>query len=85
MLSRSDKIFELTASALRSAKDVFNKGGHVMMLYMDKNFWLLYDNRRKINEPHVFKSGLSVDATKVLMDREYLKNIKHCKTLRFLS
>jgi hypothetical protein len=85
VLSRSDKILEFTASELRSAKDIFNKGGHVMMLYKDQNFRLLYDNRRRIIEPQNFKNDLSVDASTTLMDSEPLTDINHCKTLRFLS
>jgi hypothetical protein len=84
-LKDSTKMFEFTRSSLRSAKDIFIKGGHVTEVLKDQTFRLFYDNRRKIVEPTEFKTSNSHDLSSILLDSEPLTNINQCKTLRFLS
>ena len=50
-LAGKKKYFEFTRKSLRSAKDIFQKGGHVLATYKDQMFRLFFDNRRKIIEP----------------------------------
>ena len=48
ILKSKDKFFEYTRKSLRSAKDIFNKGGHVTTILKDQVFRLYHDNRRSI-------------------------------------
>lgn len=84
-LKDSLNLFEFIRSSWRSAKDIFTKGGHVKEVLKDKTFRLFYENRRKIVEPREFKVSNSLDLSAILLDREPLANVNHCKTLRFLS
>lgn len=43
-----NKNLEFVQTGLRSAKDVFDKGGHLIATYKDRNFSLEYDNKRCI-------------------------------------
>jgi len=53
---------------------------------MDQTFRMNHDGRRTIIEPeHLKKSNNIVDLSNILLDSEPLKNLNHCKTLRFLS
>lgn len=40
---------------IRSAKDIFNKGGHVTPVFKDQKIIMYHDNRRQIIEPEDFK------------------------------
>ena len=85
ILKSKDKFAEYTRKSLRGAKDIFDKGGHVTMELKDQVFRLLYDNRRLIQEPPEFKISKSFDLSSILLDSKPLKDIKECKSLRFLS
>jgi hypothetical protein len=50
-LSSTNKLFEYTSFALRSAKDIFEKGGHVVDVRKDQVFRLFHDGRRSMIEP----------------------------------
>lgn len=52
--SAEKKFFEYTQTSLRTAKDMFKKGGHVTPVLKDKKVRLYYDKRRKIIEPKNF-------------------------------
>jgi hypothetical protein len=82
VLKSCNKVFEFTQTRLRSAKDIFNQGGHVIPLLKDPSFSLLYDNRRQIIEPSGFKG---YDLSNTLLDSVPLINAKTCKRLRFFS
>jgi hypothetical protein len=82
-LKRSDKVFEYTRKTLRSAKDIFDKGGHVTPILKDQNFRLIHDNRREIIQNGLVKG--SVDLSNIILDSKPLLDMDHCKTLRFLS
>jgi hypothetical protein len=83
-LKSKEKLFEYTRKTLRSAKDIFDKGGHVTTILKDQNFRLLHDNRRNIIHKNILPSG-SVDLSKHLLDSKPLIDKNHCKTLRYLS
>jgi hypothetical protein len=84
-MASTNKVFEYTRKTLRSAKDIFNKGGHVTMTFKEQMFRLLHDNRRQMLEPEWIKSSKYADFSKILLDSIPLLNIKQCKTLRFIS
>ena len=79
-LNSKEKFFEYTRKSLRSAKDIFKKGGNVTVTLKDQAFRLFYDNRRKIIEPLQRRQDKLL-----LLDSEPLRDIYHCKSLRFLS
>lgn len=47
-LDSTEKGFNFIQQSLRNANDIYKKGGHVIMSYADREFKLLYDNRRRI-------------------------------------
>jgi hypothetical protein len=85
ILKTKDKFMEYTRHSLRSAKDIFNKGGHVTSIYKDQTFRLFFDNRREVIEPEEFAASGSVDLSNKLLDSKPLLNVNSCKTLRFFS
>lgn len=85
ILKTKDKFIEYTRFSLRSAKDIFKKGGHVTSVFKDQVFRLFYDNRREIQESKLFKASNSVDMSNILLNSKPLNNINECKTQRFLS
>jgi hypothetical protein len=82
VLKGSEKFFEFTQKRLRSAKDIFSKGGHVTAVYKDQKFRMLYDNRRQIIEPKGFTGN---DLSNCLLDSKPLLNFVQAKKRRFLS
>jgi hypothetical protein len=44
----SSKVIEYIQTGLRSAKDVYDYGGHLMRTYKDRSFSLEYDNKRLV-------------------------------------
>jgi len=82
-LSKENKLFEFTRKSLRSAKDIFEKGGQVTEVLKDQTFRLFYDNRREIIEPTDLQESFNL--SNVLLDSNPLANINICKTFRFLS
>jgi hypothetical protein len=51
MLSSDSVSWEYIQNSLRSAKDIYQKGGHVTLEYKDQSFKVAYDNKRCIIEP----------------------------------
>jgi hypothetical protein len=47
-IKTENKTLEFVQSSLRSASDVYKKGGHVTMKYRDQIFRMHYDNRRQL-------------------------------------
>jgi hypothetical protein len=70
------KSIEYIQSRLRSASDIFKKGGHVTMVYKDQQFRMHFDNKRVIEE--------SLNG-EVLLDSKPLKSMKHGENLRTIS
>lgn len=81
-LKGKNKDFEYTRTSLRSAKDIFKKGGHVTPKLSDQKFRLLYDNRRQIQEPEGFTG---FDLSNVLLDSTPLQSSLVCKQMRYMS
>jgi hypothetical protein len=67
---------------LRSAKDIYDKGGNVVMQSKDQVFRLFFDNRRKILEPLGFED---FNLSNRLLDSFPLYDIDSCRTRRFIS
>lgn len=49
LIKSEHKTMEFTQSRLRSAADIYNKGGQVTMQYRDQIFRMHFDNRRVLN------------------------------------
>lgn len=74
------KTIEYVQSTLRSAKDIYTKGGHVTMQYRDQYFRMHYDNRR------VLKWETTIPAkAEVLIDSIPLLTAKEGENLRYIS
>ena len=83
ILATPEKSFEYTQFRIRSAKDVFKKGGHVTAVYRDQKVRMLYDNRRVILEKE--DTGDSFDMSKLLLDSKPFQTKEECTHARFLS
>jgi hypothetical protein len=49
VLKSDMKTIEFSQSRLRSASEIYQKGGHVTMIHRDQLFRMHYDNRRVLN------------------------------------
>ena len=79
-----EKTIDFVQTSLRSALDIYKKGGHVTPVYTDRKFRLHYDNRREI----IIPKGLEIDKinyTDLLLDSKPVKNVGVCEVYRFLS
>jgi Ni/Co efflux regulator RcnB len=47
------KTIEYIQSRLRSASDIYKKGGHVTMVYRDQQFRMHFYNKRVLEDPLV--------------------------------
>lgn len=72
------KCVEFIQSRLRSAKDIYTRGGHVTMVYNDQQFRMHFDNKRLL----VASPG---EIEEQLLDSKPLMHIKHGENLRFIS
>lgn len=84
VLSKEDKSIEYIQFSLRSAKDIFKKGGHVTPVYKDQVFRLHYDNRRVIQTDKKLK-GKPYDLSKTLLDSLPVESKEVCANLRKVS
>ena len=82
ILKKKDKSFEFTLATVRSAKDIYKKGGHVTSICRDQKLRLQFDNRRVVQEPKKFEG---FDMSQNLFDTLPHKNIVDCSKKRFLS
>jgi hypothetical protein len=67
---------------LRAAKDIFNRGGHVVAIHKDQKFRMYHDNRRQIIEIEKYKG---FELSDKLLDSKPLINKRHAQEVRFLS
>jgi hypothetical protein len=74
------KTLEFIQTRLRSASDIYKKGGHVTTVYRDQLFRMHYDNRRKIIDPENSK-----DFSSKLLDSQPVKNTEEAQNLRYIS
>lgn len=82
-MQSKEKYFEYIQTSLRSAKEIYKKGGHVTMTYKDQMFRLQYDNRRRIIVNDELENNF--DWSNQLLDSNPVKDVEECKTLRYLS
>lgn len=72
--------YEYIQNSLRSAKDIYLKGGHVTKVYKDQSFKMVFDNKR-----HIIKPGdKSYDISNNLLDSAPWSCISECKDVRAL-
>lgn len=64
-------------TSLRSSKDIFLKGGHVVVKYKDQSFKMAFDNKRKIIESNENRKTS-------LLDSRPWEDIKVCSDVRSL-
>lgn len=82
-LSKPDKSLEFVQQRLRSALDIYKKGGHVTRIYTDKTFRLHFDNRREIVIPKGFENN--TDFSNIIFDSNPVQDIIKVKYLRGMS
>lgn len=82
-LSGGDRIIEFVQSGLRSAKDIYLKGGHVTRTYTDRVFRMEFDNKRVLNIPEGLNNLQNLENT--LLDSSPADNAGILKRLRFLG
>jgi len=76
VLLSKEKSFNFLTSRLRSAKDIYLKGGHVTMIFSDQIYRVMFDNKRVI---------LDKDLNVTLFESKPLKNVEEGKMLRYIS
>lgn len=89
---------EYIQNSLRSAKDIYLKGGHATKVYRDQSFKMVFDNKRQIvkNVKKTFEvstvseasavllNNENSDASTVLFDSKPWENVEECKEVRSL-
>jgi len=75
IINSDDKYFYYLKHQLRSAKDIYMKGGHVTSVYSDQIYRLMYDNKRLIQD--------SVNSD--LYDSRPLKDVDEGMLIRYIS
>lgn len=82
-MSDKTKSFEFIQTRLRSANEIFRKGGHVTRVYSDRNFRMHYDNRRIVLVPEELEDG--IDMSNVILKTKPADNVNTVKNLRELK
>jgi hypothetical protein len=82
IMGSDNRRVEFIQKALRGGNEIYKKGGHVVMKYMDREFSLCYDNRRKIIEDPKVKN---IDMSCNLLESEPLKDKNEALTYREIS
>jgi len=80
VLKSETKTLEFRQSRLRSATEIYSKGGHVTMVYKDQIFRMHYDNRRVLEWESTIPASIEQ-----LIDSKPLTNVSHGKNLRFIG
>jgi hypothetical protein len=80
VLKSETKTLEFRQSRLRSATEIYVKGGHVTMVHKDQIFRMHFDNRRVLEWESTIPSTIEH-----LIDSKPLTTISHGKNLRFIS
>jgi len=88
-LNSPDKTISFIQTSLRSALDIYKKGGHVTPTYSDRVFRMWYDNRRCLIIPKELKSYFNdnekINFTDILLDSNPVKSIDEGKLYRFYA
>lgn len=77
------KTLEYIQFRLRSASDIYKKGGHVTPVYRDQLFRMHYDNRRLIIDPT--NNECYTDFNDCLLDSKPVITVETASNLRFIS
>lgn len=80
VVKSEDKTIEFVQTRLRSATDIYKKGGNVTMLHRDQLFRMHYDNRRLLEWETTIPSSIEQ-----LVDSKPLEGINQGKNLRYIS
>lgn len=72
------KTIDYVTSSLRSAKDIYLKGGHVTMEYKDQTFRVLYGNTRKV----IDKTHPRYDHSSTFLQTVPWESVEECLTAR---
>jgi hypothetical protein len=80
VLKSDNKTVEYIQGSLRSAREIYKKGGHVTMKYRDQLFRLHFDNRRVLNWESTIPSTVEC-----LVDSEPVVCVKSGECLRFIG
>ena len=86
-MNSEGKKLDFVQTSLRSAIDIYKKGGHVTPTYSDRIFRMWFDNRRTIKIPldlvDYFKDSNKIDYSNILLDSNPLKDLDEGKLYRF--
>lgn len=80
VLKSDTKTLEFSQSRLRSASEIYKKGGHVTMIHRDQIFRMHFDNKRVLEWECTIPSTIEH-----LIDSKPLTSVSQGKNLRFLS
>ena len=80
LMKTEGKTVEFVQSRLRSASDIYNKGGHLTMVHRDQQFRMHYDNRRVLQ----WESTIPY-SVECLVDSKPLLDVLEGKNLRFIA
>ena len=67
-------------STLRTASDIYKKGGHVTMVYTDRQFRMHFDHRRLLQWESTIPSTIEQ-----LIDSKPIANVTQAKNLRYIA
>lgn len=82
-LAGDDRIIEFIQSSLRSAKDIYVKGGHVTSIYSDRVYRMDFDNKRILDVP--INCQNTQDMSHQIFDSLPSKTVSDSEGLRFLA
>lgn len=80
VLKTESKMIEYIQTSLRTAGEIYKKGGNVTMKYRDQIFRMHFDNRRVLTGETTIPSGIEQ-----MLDSQPLKNVKLGENLRFIG
>ena len=79
-IKSESKSLEYIQSRLRSASDIYKRGGQVIMLRRDQIFRMHYDNRRQLEWETTIPTGIEI-----LVTSKPLEDVMQARNLRFIS
>lgn len=74
-----NKEIEYIQSGLRSATDIYKRGGQVVATYKDRKYSLNYDNKRRIIDPIVFSSTNTNSVIQMLDSQPWVTVAEYAK------
>lgn len=80
VIKSETKTLEFSQSRLRTATEIYKKGGHVTMLHRDQLFRMHFDNRRVLEVESTIPPTIEL-----LIDSKPLTSVSQGKNLRFIS